>query len=173
VEGGIGMTLDLSMDDLFSSDIKLYELLNEVKGDNQVLKEFFISFPSASKIKNGQYGIFIGNAKNVLDQQTSNGDSYVSSVIVLITSKQSDYKLAKVGIDLATKELIKEIKKSELAKRNFRWTDSNIVYTDSLDIKYRTITFLFNEMYSWEDVDYDERDLKLIFEDVEITEGEE
>jgi len=167
------MTLNLSMDDLFSSDILLYELLQEVKKDNQILSQFFVSFPSGSKIKNEQYGIFIGHAKNVLDKQTSNGDTYVSSVIVLITSKQSDYKLAKVGIDLATRELIKEIRKSELAKRGFRWTESTIVYTDSLDIKYRSITFLFNEMYSWEDVDYDNRILNVVFEDVEITEGEE
>ena len=70
------------------------------------------------------------------------------------------------------RELIKEIRKSELAKRGFRWTESNIVYTDNLDIKYRSITFLFNEMYTWEDVDYDERILKLVFEDVEITKGD-
>jgi len=167
------MTLNLSMDDLFSSDIKLDELLKEVKDDNPVLSKFFISFPSAYDIKNRQYGIFIGNARNVLDEQTSTGDTYASSIIVLITSKQSDYKLAKVGIDLATREIIKEIRKSELAKRGFRWTESTIVYTDSLDIKYRSITLLFNEMYSWEDVDYDERVLKLVFKDVEITEGEE
>ncbi|UTB32723.1 MAG: hypothetical protein NKF70_00085 [Methanobacterium sp. ERen5] len=167
------MTLELSMDDLFTSDIQLYELLKEVKDDNEILSKFFISFPSGYDIKNRQYGIFVGNARNVLDQQTSTGDSYDSSVIVLITSKQTDYQLAKVGIDLATKELIKEIRKSELTKRGFKWTESTIVYTDSLDIKYRSITFYFKEMYSWEDVDYDERDLKLIFEDVEITEGDE
>jgi hypothetical protein len=167
------MTLNLAMDDLFSSDILLYELLNEVKESNEILSKFFISFPSAYNIKNRQYGIFIGNAKNILDTETSNGDNYKASTIVLITSKQSDYKLAKIGIDLATRELIKTIKKSELNKRGFKWTESDIVYTDSLDVKYRSITFLFDEMYSWEDVDYDERVLKLVFEDVEITEGEE
>jgi|GEM_PF-3368537 len=167
------MTLDLSMDDLFSSDILLFEHLKEVKDSNPILSKFFLSFPSESQIENGQYGIFIGNARNVLDEQTSHGDKYVASVIVLITSKQTDYKLAKIGIDLATRELIKETKKSDLAKRGFKWTESQIVYTDSLDIKYRSITFLFNEMYSWEDVNYDERVLKLVFEDVELTKGTE
>lgn len=169
----MGMTLTLITDDLFSSDILLYEHLQEVKNSNPILSKFFVSFPSESQIKNEQYGIFIGHAKNVLKEETSNGDSYVASVIVLITSKQTDYKLAKTGIDLATRELIKEVKKSDLRKRGFKWTESTIVYSDNLDIKYRSITFLFNEMYSWEDVNYDERVLKLVFEDIELTKGTE
>lgn len=167
------MTLELNCDDLFSSDILLHDLLQEVKLDNPVLNNYFISFPSMYKIKNEQYGIFIGHAKNVLKEQTSHDDEYTAQIIVLITSKQTDYKLAKIGIDLATKELIKEVKKSELVKKNFRWSESNIVYSDYLDIKYREITFLFDEMYTWDDVDYDERDLHIIFGDVELTIEEE
>jgi hypothetical protein len=168
MEGSDGMTLELDIDDLFSSDIQLYDLLQSVKDDNPVLTNFFISFPSASAIKNKQYGNFIGHARSVLNTETSSGDKYVSSVIVLITSKQTDYKLAKNGIDLATRELIKEIKKSNLDNKGFKWTESQIVYTDSLDIKYRSITFLFDEMYSWEDVNYDTRDLEFLFKPVKI-----
>jgi hypothetical protein len=169
MERSVRMTIKLNCEDLFSTDIKLHDLLQEVKIDNPVLINFFISFPSESQIKNRQYGIFIGHAKNVLKEQTSHGDKYTAQIIVLITSKQTDYKLAKVGIDLGTQELIKTIKTSELAKKNFRWTESNIEYTDQLDIKYRSITFLFDEMYIWDDADYDEQDLQLIFEDVKLT----
>lgn len=167
------MTIDLSTDDLFSSDILLHDRLQEVKDDNPVLSKFFISFPDGYEIKSRQYGIFIGTVRDTLKQQTSNGDQYIATVRVLITSKQADFKLAKTGIDLATKEILKEIKKSELAKRNPRWSESQIKYTQKLDLKHRVIDFLFDEMYTWEDVDYDERDLQLIFKDVELTIEEE
>ena len=167
------MTTESNVDDLFSSDIQLYELLQSIKDDNPVLSNFFISFPSASAIKNNQYGIFIGHARSVMDTQTSNGDKYVSSIIVLITSKQTDYKLAKTGIDLATRELIKEVKKSNLDNKGFKWTESQIVYTDSLDIKYRSITFIFDEMYTWEEVNYDTRVLELLFKPVKIIDQTE
>lgn len=163
------MTLDFDMEDLFSSDIELYNLLSEIKNNNQVLSNFFISFPDGDGIKNRPYGIFIGDVRNNLKQQTSTGDSYTSTVRVLITSKQSDFKKAKAGIDLATKEIIKEVRKSDLSRKNFRWTESQIIYNEKFALKYRAIDFLFDEMYTWKDTDYDKRIIELLFKPVEIT----
>lgn len=165
------MTVKLDMDDLFSSDILLYELLQEKKIDNPVLHNFFISFPSEEQIINRQYGIFIGDMENILTQRTSSGDEYEATVRVVVTSKQKDFKLAKTGIDLATKEIIKEIRNSKLGRRGFRWTRSKIIYDESLALKHRQTDFIFDEMYAWEDVDYDERGIELIFGDVKLEEN--
>lgn len=161
------MTLKLEMENLFSSDIILYDTLVEAQKTNPILKEHNISFPN--RINSENYGIFVGQGRNVLTQRTTDSDIYDSHISVVITNKNTDYKLAKTGIDIATKEIIKVIKNSILNNRQFRWTESDIVYIPPVyNIKYRRLDLIFAESYSWDKEKYDSGDLELLFGDVDI-----
>lgn len=154
--------------DLFSSDILLFDLLEKEKEKNNVLKHFLISFPSESDLKTENEGIFIGFGRDVLKKETSDMTSYENQVIVLISSKHTDYKKAKTRIDLGTKEIIKTVKKSHLNHRNFKWTESHITYSSTYEAKLRRIIFSFDESYDW-DSDLDEDFINTIFTDLEVN----
>jgi hypothetical protein len=167
------MTVKSNIKDLFSSDILLYDELIKAQDDNPTLQEHIISFPSQYKLINEDSGIFIGHGRNVLTKQTSHSDVYDNHIKILISDKNTDYKVAKSNIDLATKELIKTIKNSSLDNKQFRWTESRTHYTSQHKIKYRTLDVIFAEQYSWKKEDeYDKKDLELLFCDPVIDDSD-
>lgn len=163
------MTKKVIMEDLFSSDIRLFDLLVEAQKTNKVLEQFTISFPSETSLKSEDYGIFVGNAKDVLDKQTSTMDIYDTHIIVLITSKDSDYRKAKTQIDLGTKEVIRTIKESNLNHSGFKWIESSFDNNSKFGNKIRRLIISFKESYNWEASDYGIDLLDVLFEDVEVN----
>lgn len=160
----------VNIEDLFSSDIRLFDLLIEAQKTNAILKQFSISFPSESSLKSEDYGIFVGNAKDVLNKQTTDMDIYDTNIIVLITSKDTDYRKAKTQIDLGTKEVIRTIKKSDLNRNGFKWLESSFDNSSKFGNKMRRLIVSFQEGYNWEKSDYGCDLVDFLFDKVEINE---
>lgn len=163
------MTKKVNIEELFAADVKLFDLLVEAQKTNKVLQQFTISFPSETSLKNEDYGIFVGNAKDVLDKQTSTMDIYDTNIIVLITSKDSDYRKAKTQIDTGTKEVIRTIKESELNNSGFKWIESSFDNNSKFGNKIRRLIISFKAAYNWESTDYSVDLLDVLFDKVEVN----
>lgn len=164
--------INVTTEQLFSTDLRLYRMLKEAKEEgNIVLKNFTLSGPDEQKLQEEDYGLFIGETSTKESKNANKTNIFDVNVVLTVSSKDTDYSKAKTQIDICTKEVIKLLMKNNDLSFTYKgFNQSQMVISSEYDCKFRKTILSFQESYDWEyedDIDY-----TVLFGGVEVN-GEE
>jgi len=151
--------LNVLSDNLLSSDILLYEALQNYKQNSEAggaFQNVGITFPDI-RLDSVSWKIEVGFSNSSLNMDSSDNYIYDTTVVVRVSCKQADYIAAKTGLDFLTKKILAIVHNDPvLSTRAPRMESDNIELGSVYDIKSRILTFTFKEDYGVEYTDEDE-----------------
>lgn len=152
-----------------TSDILIYKALKNSK--HPLLKKFKIEFPSEGALAQESNTIFVMNATEDFDFETTDSEHYKVLTEIYVKTKKADYKATSKLLRTTIRAIKNVLKKEEKLKRYkpiFR--NSSSKYASQFALKAKNLLVQTNEMdtYEYDDEDYSEFDV--FFDETEIKE---
>jgi len=141
--------VNVNSSNLFGADIQLYDLLVDYKkSEGSKFNDVIIKFPD-QQIKTGVWTIEVGFSISTLGDTSNNNRQYGNKVVVRISTKKTDYREAKVGLDFIAKKILELVENdTNLSAKRPRLLTDSIEIKNYYDIKNRILTFEFVEDYT-------------------------
>jgi hypothetical protein len=148
-----------------TSAFLIYNILKN--SDHPLLRKFTIAFPAEGVLAEDSNSIFVAEANEEFELETSDSTHYKVLTEIYIKTKKKDYKEVSKLLR-STRRAIKNVLKAneELRKRKIIFRNSSSKYGSSFALKASNMLIQTNEIDFYDDDDLSE--FNVFFEDVEV-----